>query len=93
MLEEAVENPPESPAPLVTMGKREDIYDEPPPKKTYYRNVASGKKDPICGICLSGPERNKKGKDSENVFTEMPLACLNEWLSKFTITTFKLKDH
>ena len=61
LLENTVENPMEPSSPLVTMGKREDIYDEPPPKKTYYRNVPSGKKDPICGICLSGPERNKKG--------------------------------
>lgn len=54
---------PEPSAPLVTMGKREDVYDEPPRKKTY-RSVPrpSGKKDPVCGICLSGPEKNKKSK-------------------------------
>ena len=80
LLESTVENPtePSSPA-LVTMGKREDIYDEPPPKKTYYRNVPSGKKDPICGICLSGPERNKKGKALDVFFPQqLPLSAEKE---------------
>ena len=59
-------------SPLVTMGKREEVYDEPPPKRTY-RKLPSGKKDPMCGICLSGPEKNKKGEFSElrfNVFLD-----------------------
>lgn len=46
--------------PIVSIGKREEAFDEPPPKKTYSK-IASGKKDPICGICLHGPENNKKG--------------------------------
>ena len=63
MLEVVVESPAvELSSPIVTMGKREDVYDEPPRKKTTYRNLPSGKKDPMCGICLSGPEKNKKGK-------------------------------
>lgn len=55
----------EGPVPVVpymTIGKREEVYDEPPPKRTYkHRNHGSGKKDPVCGICLSGPEKNKNG--------------------------------
>ncbi len=66
MLEDIEENSAEPPSPIVTMGKREDVYDEPPPKKVFTsRNLPSGKKDPICGICLSGPEKNKKGKVSD----------------------------
>ena len=51
---------PEPSGPVVGMGKREEAFDEPPPKKTYAK-IPSGKKDPICGICLFGPEKNKKG--------------------------------
>ena len=46
--------------PVISMGKREEAFEEPPVKKTYSK-LASGKKDPICGICLHGPEKNKKG--------------------------------
>lgn len=51
-------------SPMVTMGKREEVYDEPPPKRTY-KKLSRGKKDPVCGICLSGPEKNKKGMVTE----------------------------
>ena len=67
MLQEVDETIAEPSSPIVTMGKREEAYDEPPPKRQYTRsrNLSTGKKDPICGICLSGPEKNKKGKVSD----------------------------
>lgn len=58
---------PEPSSPIVTMGKREEAYDEPPPKRIYKR-LPSGKKDPMCGICLSGSEKNKKGKNCSIIF-------------------------
>lgn len=58
---QTLEKPSEPIGPIVTMGKREEAFDEPPPKRTYSK-LASGKKDPICGICLHGPENNKKGQ-------------------------------
>ena len=63
-MQDVDETPAEPSSPIVTMGKREEAYDEPPPKRQYTkaRNLSTGKKDPICGICLSGPEKNKKGK-------------------------------
>ena len=61
-IEDDIQSHSEAASPIVTMGKREEAYDEPPLKKQYTKTFTSGKKDPVCGICLSGPERNKKGK-------------------------------